>query len=99
MEEAKNCLVFSTMLSVWAAGQFLLGCVGCVWDERTRIQISPATHHHMSSMDPYKTDTDGFQFQQIQSIGSSMEETKNCLCGLRASSYWAVFGMKEQGSK
>ena len=37
--------------------------------------MSPATHH-MSSMDPYKTDTD--DFQQSLSIGS-IEETRTCL--------------------
>ena len=37
-----------------------------------RAQMSPATHH-MSGMDPQKTDTD--EIQQIQSI-EFMEETK-----------------------
>jgi hypothetical protein len=70
MEEAKNCLKMA-MLSVWA-WPVLLGCFGCVWDERS-VQPCPATHH-MSRMGPFKTDTD--EFQQIQSIGS-MKEAKN----------------------
>jgi hypothetical protein len=38
--------------------------------------MSSTTQHHMSSMDPYKTDTD--EFQQIQSPGS-MGDGKICL--------------------
>jgi hypothetical protein len=38
--------------------------------------MSPATHNHMSSMDPKKTNTD--ELKQIPSIGST-EETKICL--------------------
>jgi hypothetical protein len=71
MEEGKNCLKMA-MRSVWAGP--VLGCFWLVADDRM-IQMSPATHH-MSCMDPYKTDTD--KFQQIQPI-RSMEEGKNCL--------------------
>ena len=46
------------MLSVWAWPD--LCCDDeCDWDKRG-VQMSPATHH-MSNIDPYKTDTDVFQ--------------------------------------
>ena len=72
-EETKVCLK-SAMLFLWSADQLLAG-LGCVCDER-RVQMSPATHNHMSSMDPKKTNTD--ERKQIPSIGST-EETKICL--------------------
>ena len=51
MEEAINCLKMA-MLSVWVwAWPVLLGCFGCVWDERS-VQPCPATHH-MSRMGPF----------------------------------------------
>ena len=59
-------------LSVWARP--FLGHFSCVWDERIG-KMSPDTHH-MSIMDPCKTDTD--EFQQIQYIGP-MEEATHCL--------------------
>jgi hypothetical protein len=58
------------MLSVWA-WQDLCCDDECDWDKRG-VQMSPATHH-MSNIDPYKTDTD--EFQQIQYIGF-LEEAK-----------------------
>jgi hypothetical protein len=51
-------------LSVWARP--FLGHFRCVWDKRIG-KMSPDTHH-MSIMDPYKTDTD--ELQQIHYIGS-----------------------------
>jgi hypothetical protein len=57
MEDAKNYPKIAMLLfDVWAGP--VPGELQCVWDDGG-VQMSPATHH-MSSMDPQKTDCDGF---------------------------------------
>ena len=57
MEEAKNFPNMAMLLfDVWAGP--VPGQLQCVWNDE-KVQMSPATHH-MSSIEPQKTDTDAF---------------------------------------